>query len=70
MKDGILIIKIDKELKPDGYKKTYELLESMANNGMLLLDNRFNYEIVEINKITLDNGDTKWYNKYTKVKKG
>ena len=23
-----------------------------------------------INKVTLDNGDTKWYNKYTKVKKG
>ena len=55
----LLIIKTNSELKPEAYKKTYELLESMANNGILFLDNRFDYEIVEINKITLDNHDTK-----------
>lgn len=55
----LLIIKIDSELKSDVYQKTYELLESMVNNGVLLLDNRFDYEIVEINKVTLDNRDTK-----------
>ena len=67
---NILIIKTNSELKPDIYEKTYGLLESMVNNGVLFLDNRFDYEVVEINKITLDNGDTKWYNNYTKVKKG
>jgi hypothetical protein len=36
----------------------------------LLLDGRVDYEIVEIGKETLDNRDTKWYNNYTKVKKG
>ena len=55
----LLIIKIDRELKPDVYKKTYELFESMVNNGVLFLDNRVDYEIVEINKIILDNDDTK-----------
>ena len=55
----LLIIKTDRELKPDEYEKTYRILESMVNNGVLLLDNKFNYEIVEIGKITLDNGDTK-----------
>ena len=59
MGNKILIIKVNGELKPYEYKKTYELLESMVNSGILLLDNRFDYEIVEINKITLDNGDTK-----------
>ena len=56
---NILIIKIDNKLKPDVYQKTYGLLESMVGNGILLLDNRFDYEIVKINKVALDNCDTK-----------
>lgn len=55
----LLIIKTNDKLKPDVYEKTYELFKSMVNSGILLLDNRVDYEIVEIGKITLDNGDTK-----------
>ena len=55
----LLIIKTDSGLKPDTYEKTYGLLESMVNSGVLLLDGKFDYEIVEIDKTTLDNRDTK-----------
>ena len=33
--------------------------KQIVNNGVLFLDNRVDYEIVEINKIILDNDDTK-----------
>lgn len=46
----LLVIKTDSELKPDVYGKIYGLLESMVNDGVLLLDKRFNYEIIEIGK--------------------
>jgi hypothetical protein len=59
MGNKILIIKANDKLKPDVYEKTYELFKSMVNSGVLLLDGRVDYEIVEIGKETLDNRDTK-----------
>ena len=50
----LLIIKTDSELKPDVYEKTHGLLESMINNDVLLLDNRFDYEVVEIGEDSID----------------
>lgn len=51
----LLIIKTDSGLKPDTYQKTYNIIENMVNNNILLLDKRFNYEVVEVGKIILDN---------------
>lgn len=54
MGNKILIIKARDKLKPDVYEKTYELFKSMVNSGILLLDNRFDYEIVEIDEVVID----------------
>ena len=48
--DKLLVITTESELKSDIYEKTYRLLCSMVNDGVLLLDKRFNYEIIEIGK--------------------
>lgn len=51
---NVLIIKTNSELKPDEYGKAYRLLESMVDNGVLLLDNRFDYEVVKIDEVIID----------------
>ena len=48
--DKLLVITTESELKPDIYEKTYGLLCSMVNDGVLLLDKRFDYEVIEIGK--------------------
>lgn len=58
---NVLIIKTNSELKSNVYEKTYGLLESMVNNGVLLLDNRFDYEVVKIDEVVIDKSNCNTY---------
>ena len=47
-KNKMLIITTNSDLDADVYKDLYNALLSMVNNNMLLLDNKFKYEVVEV----------------------